>query len=313
MKGSSRNEQGFTSPQWLNLVAGETEWVLECDVQTRGSTHPGFSSEEKTLELTLGPPGGNDLYSLKNSTKSSSNNLNQLSDESLLCLGSNSSPRNQNQRAGSSSNFFQFPKPHERLVSDSTPQSNAGMVGLQCSDKHTAVPHTSHKRTATAPVVGWPPIRSFRKNIASSSKTGRQEGSQSATQAKTAGHPISTQATRTKGLFVKINMDGIPIGRKVDLSTFHSYEQLMSAVDDLFRGLLAAQRQSNARGDLNGFHEEAKITCSLDGSGEYTLVYDDNEGDGFRAGDVPWDMFVSAVRRLHVVKSSDLSALTRRP
>lgn len=42
-----------------------------------------------------------------------------------------------------------------------------------------------------------------------------------------------------KGLFVKINMDGVPIGRKVDLKAHDSYEKLSSSVDELFRGLLA--------------------------------------------------------------------------
>lgn len=42
-----------------------------------------------------------------------------------------------------------------------------------------------------------------------------------------------------KGLFVKINMDGVPIGRKVDLKACESYEKLSCAVDELFRGLLA--------------------------------------------------------------------------
>lgn len=42
-----------------------------------------------------------------------------------------------------------------------------------------------------------------------------------------------------KGLFVKINMDGIPIGRKVDLKAYDSYEKLSTAVEELFQGLLA--------------------------------------------------------------------------
>jgi auxin-responsive protein IAA len=39
--------------------------------------------------------------------------------------------------------------------------------------------------------------------------------------------------------FVKINMDGIPIGRKIDLNAFDSYEKLSLAVDKLFRHLVA--------------------------------------------------------------------------
>lgn len=34
-------------------------------------------------------------------------------------------------------------------------------------------------------------------------------------------------------------MDGVPIGRKVDLKAYDSYDKLSSAVDELFRGLLA--------------------------------------------------------------------------
>ena len=41
------------------------------------------------------------------------------------------------------------------------------------------------------------------------------------------------------GLFVKINMDGVPIGRKVDLTAYGGYADLSAAVGKLFRGLLA--------------------------------------------------------------------------
>lgn len=47
-------------------------------------------------------------------------------------------------------------------------------------------------------------------------------------------------------MFVKINMDGVPIGRKVDLSAFASYEKLSFAVDELFRGLLAGTDHHNS-------------------------------------------------------------------
>jgi auxin-responsive protein IAA len=34
--------------------------------------------------------------------------------------------------------------------------------------------------------------------------------------------------------------------------------------------------------------QAAPITGLLDGSGEYTLVYEDDEGDQMLVGDVPW-------------------------
>lgn len=114
-------------------------------------------------------------------------------------------------------------------------------------------------------------------------------------------------------------MDGVPIGRKVDLNAYDSYKNLSSAVDELFRGLLQGNMCSNKHFNLNKVHfdidimlyinlfclylvlaqrdsscgkkkedEEKVIRGILDGSGEYTLVYEDNEGDRMLVGDVPW-------------------------
>ncbi|XP_076910331.1 auxin-responsive protein IAA18-like [Bidens hawaiensis] len=166
----------------------------------------------------------------------------------------------------------------------------------------------SHKRSAPAPVVGWPPIRSFRKNIASSSsKQAPVSDSQNAIVSNNEKMVKNCQ----KGFFVKINMNGVPIGRKVDLNAYDTYEKLSVAVDQLFRGLLAAQNDTSGV-RINGNHEHEKpITGLLDGNGEYTLVYEDNEGDRMLVGDVPWHMFVSSVKRLRVIKSSEISNISR--
>jgi auxin-responsive protein IAA len=34
-------------------------------------------------------------------------------------------------------------------------------------------------------------------------------------------------------------MEGVPIGRKINLNAYDSYEKLSVAIDELFRGLLA--------------------------------------------------------------------------
>ncbi|KAI5422817.1 hypothetical protein KIW84_046007 [Lathyrus oleraceus] len=120
-------------------------------------------------------------------------------------------------------------------------------------------------------------------------------------------------------------MDGVPIGRKVDINAYDSYEKLSSAVDDLFKSLIeeinlshivfshccSAQRDSSCDDGIDKKQEEENkdmMKGSLIGSGEYSLVYEDNEGDKMLVGDVPWDMFVSTVKRLRVFKSSDLTA-----
>lgn len=174
--------------------------------------------------------------------------------------------------------------------------------------KNTAGPNTSQKRNAPAPVVGWPPIRSFRKNIASNNLTKPKVEPEQQNVAPPNKSANEKQVEKCcKGLFVKINMDGVPIGRKVDLKAYDSYEKLSCSVDELFRGLLAAQRDPSDDKIQNQGDE--LITGLLDGRGEYTLVYEDNEGDRMLVGDVPWHMFVSTVKRLRVLKSSDLSSL----
>ena len=50
-----------------------------------------------------------------------------------------------------------------------------------------------------------------------------------------------------------------------------------------------AQRGIPASGTLTSNEENPAITGLLDGSGEYTLVYQDNEGDRMLVGDVPWE------------------------
>lgn len=88
-------------------------------------------------------------------------------------------------------------------------------------------------------MVGWPPVRSFRKNLASTSSSKLGNESSHADQINKSDGVEKQVEPKKEGMFVKINMDGVPIGRKVDLNAYNSYEQLSFAVDKLFRGLLA--------------------------------------------------------------------------
>ncbi|KAL3631948.1 hypothetical protein CASFOL_024932 [Castilleja foliolosa] len=251
------------------------------------------------LELSLGPPGG------EWAAVTDDNSSREKEHESLLSLGYSS----KNQSAKNP--LFLHLQPGA-VMKDASQACNSRLE-LQTAEKKAlsvadpATANSAQKRTAPAPVVGWPPIRSFRKNIASGSSSKLSSELPGVGPAKAPGGPKPTE-NGPRGLFVKINMDGVPIGRKVDLKTYDSYEKLTYAVDELFRDLLAAQSESCA----GGIKDECKaIGCLLDGSGEYTLVYEDNEGDKMLVGDVPWHMFVSTVKRLRVLKSSELAALSR--
>ncbi|CAE5959973.1 unnamed protein product [Arabidopsis arenosa] len=254
MEGYSRN--GEISPKLLDLMIPQERrnWFHD-------EKNSVFKTEEKKLELKLGPPGEEE------------------DDDSSIIRHIKKEPKD---------------------------KSILSLAGKHFSPSSTKT--TSHKRTAPGPVVGWPPVRSFRKNLAngSSSKLGNDSTTSNGVFLKNqkCDDDVKTmEPKRQEGMFVKINMYGVPIGRKVDLSAHNSYEQLSFTVDKLFRGLLAAQR------DLSSSIEDEKpITGLLDGNGEYTLTYEDNEGDKMLVGDVPWQMFASSVKRLRVIKSSEISS-----
>lgn len=66
-----------------------------------------------------------------------------------------------------------------------------------------------------AQVVGWPPVRSFRRNAVMGNKT--------------AAEPESGG-----GMYVKVSMDGAPYLRKIDLKAYQGYKELLSALENIF-------------------------------------------------------------------------------
>lgn len=378
MESSYPRKKDEGCPQLLDLISKEREWLLKMKEDRCRVT-----SDEKKLELCLGPPGGD--WTSKDVSKINSSG----EDQSLLYFArfpnlttsmtsnnnSNYSTTTTNTTSGTKRGFtdtvnggnsecqthpqkFSFSEDHvfspswssshyqgksqqqpqqtrasSFLQLQSTSQSLPAAVMSKESSQHcctkavdlqsaekkafsppsaanTAVPNSSaQKRTAPAAVVGWPPIRSFRKNLANSSSV--LKPSPESSNKVVAPNEKPAESCCQKGMFVKINMDGVPIGRKVDLKAFNSYEKLSLSVDELFRGLLVAQGDTS--GGIQKKREEGEkvITGLLDGSGEYTLVYEDNEGDRMLVGDVPWHMFVSTVKRLRVLKSSEISTLCR--
>lgn len=130
---------------------------------------------------------------------------------------------------------------------------------------------------AKGQVVGWPPVRSYRRSTLASCP-----------------RPAGDDGDGQLAIYVKVNMDGIPIGRKISLNAYSSYEGLLSALEEMF--------QSPNSGQGMRF---------LNGS-EFVLTYEDKEGDWMLVGDVPWGMFVNTVRRLRIMHGSDTTGLGSR-
>lgn len=81
-------------------------------------------------------------------------------------------------------------------------------------------------------MVGWPPIRSFRKNTMATSQSHKQGGDDN-------NNSESEEAEAKSGgpaacLYVKVSMEGAPYLRKIDLKTYKSYVELSSALEKMF-------------------------------------------------------------------------------
>ncbi|CAK9314868.1 unnamed protein product [Citrullus colocynthis] len=124
-----------------------------------------------------------------------------------------------------------------------------------------------------AQVVGWPPVRSFRKNCFQSKK--KEEA-----------------AAATAGMFIKVSMDGAPFLRKVDLKIYQGYPDLLQALENMFKF------------SLGKFCEREGYNGS-----EFVPTYEDKDGDWMLVGDVPWEMFMSSCKKLRIMKGSEAKGL----
>nr|CAB3448342.1 unnamed protein product [Digitaria exilis] len=192
-------------------------------------------------------------------------------------------------------------------VSSSSPAAGAAAASKRA--KADAAPNatTSPGTVATGHpqsfgVVGWPPIRTFRMNSLfnqvkdNAPETGAKKATDESDMQK--DKEESEKKGRVVG-WVKVNMDGDIIGRKVDLNAHRSYKTLASALELMFMKPSIGLCTSSSAKSLN----------LLDSSSEYQLTYEDRDGDWMLVGDVPWEMFVGSVKRLKIMRTSDANGL----
>lgn len=95
-------------------------------------------------------------------------------------------------------------------------------------------------------MVGWPPIGSHRMNSLVNNhamKAARAEEEEEDEKKKVVKNDelkdVSMKVNgKVQGLgFVKVNMDGVGIGRKVDMRAHSSYENLAQTLEEMFFGL----------------------------------------------------------------------------
>ncbi|KAK7278113.1 hypothetical protein RJT34_23138 [Clitoria ternatea] len=86
--------------------------------------------------------------------------------------------------------------------------------------------------------------------------------------------------------FVKVYMEGIPIGRKLNLLAHDGYHELVKTLEQMFDTTILWGNE------MDGVHPDR---C-------HVLTYEDGEGDLIMVGDVPWEIFLSAVKRLKITR-----------
>lgn len=154
----------------------------------------------------------------------------------------------------------------------------------------------SVKPPAKAQVVGWPPVRSYRKNMLAVQKT-------------TGGPDSETEKPMNGGgALVKVSMDGAPYLRKVDLKMYKSYQDLSDALGKMFSSFTLGNY--GAQGMID-FMNESKLMDLLNDS-DYVPTYEDKDGDWMLVGDVPWEMFVESCKRLRIMKGKEAAGLAPR-
>ncbi|CAM0958264.1 unnamed protein product [Alopecurus aequalis] len=95
-----------------------------------------------------------------------------------------------------------------------------------------------------------------------------------------------------QSMFVKVYMEGVPIGRKLDLLLLDGYDGLLDLLGRMFKASIIYPDA------VGGDHDQVAVPG--DKQGRHVLTYQDHEGDWLVAGDVPWELFVEGVKKLRI-------------
>ncbi|GMI96250.1 auxin response factor 9 [Hibiscus trionum] len=121
-----------------------------------------------------------------------------------------------------------------------------------------------------------------KSDISKDSKEKQQEQLQ--VSAKDIQNRQSSNSTRSR---TKVQMQGVAVGRAVDLTTLAGYDQLIDELEKMF--------------DIKG---------ELQPRNKWEIVYTDDEGDMMLVGDDPWPEFCNMVRRIFICSSQDVKKMT---
>ncbi|PIN25819.1 hypothetical protein CDL12_01443 [Handroanthus impetiginosus] len=162
-------------------------------------------------------------------------------------------------------------EPEQQSSSSQVKNNKRSCAEMEIGSCQTGQEQESGAPATKAQVVGWPPVRSYRKNVLQQKRPESETGS---------------------GMFVKVSMDGAPYLRKIDLKFYKNYFDLLKALENMFKCTIGVYSE---REGYNG--------------SEYAPTYEDKDGDWMLVGDVPWEMFITSCKRLRIMKGSEARGL----
>ncbi|GMI71669.1 auxin response factor 9 [Hibiscus trionum] len=121
-----------------------------------------------------------------------------------------------------------------------------------------------------------------KSDISKDSKEKQQEQLQ--VSAKETQNRQSSNSTRSR---TKVQMQGVAVGRAVDLAMLAGYDQLIDELEEMFY-----------------------IKGELRPRNKWEIIYTDDEGDMMLVGDDPWLEFCNIVRRIFICSSQDVKKMT---
>ncbi|WVZ71531.1 hypothetical protein U9M48_020106 [Paspalum notatum var. saurae] len=143
-------------------------------------------------------------------------------------------------------------------------------LGLSLSPASSLLPADTSSVPSTPrnqELPDWPPIKPFLRSA------------------------LTASARRRRTLFVKVYMEGVPIGRKLDLLLLDGYNSLLAKLRHMFKTTITYA-------DVMEYHQQV-----LREKAAHVLTYEDQDGDWMMVGDVPWELFLASVKKLRIART----------
>ncbi|MBA0831813.1 hypothetical protein Goarm_016250, partial [Gossypium armourianum] len=180
------------------------------------------------------------------------------------------------------------------------------LFGFNLTDSTSVAAPPDKEQTSTSidynGVRGHVPAAFHVEQKPETSKEQKQVASETSTQEMQAKQGSATSMrSRTKTAFIiqahdekylwipKVHMQGIAVGRAIDLTALKGYNDLINELEKMF-----------------------EIKGELCRSGQWSIVFTDDEGDMMLVGDDPWVEFCKMVRKIFIYSSEEVKKISTR-